>query len=420
MINPLAYQPQGDKQNSDYFEEYRIKIYERRVKSGLNDLLGNIGAVVVQVNAGDGVAYLEELHLMTPYRYQLSFESNTHKIYCLFNQKNKPVFFVLEPLNADYEDNIVRINRIYPNARKKCQARYVGEIFKTKDKNATKTILKSHSVHFYETEKQENQFYANPHFHFTRMSDFTYNRMGYSDSDLSDFAALNLGKPFLLTKNEEDKLRKAGEVSIQLGIQPLLKGLDHLAARVLSSEREDSILELLCLTNYYFWGAFDVKAMDTATSATRSKEDDEQSSPAKVISSSDTPYIINSFKNTPMPTEDYVRNYGRRLHHMAYAVIDGDHPSGVKNIDYVVDKFKTEAHMKFVSNLVGSCDEKSLRQTFTQMSQHSLLFTEYVQRCHGFQGFLNKENVTELAASLGTAGEKLAIATPKKADIIGD
>ena len=209
MIIPLAYQPQGDKQNSDYFEEYRIKIYERRVHSGLDDLLGNIGAVVVQVNAGDGLSYLEELHLMTPYRYQASFVSNTHKIYCLFNQENKPVFFVLEPLDPNYEDNIVRINRIYPNARKKCQARYVGEIFKTKDRNETKTILKSQSVHFYETENQENQFYANPNVHFTRMSDFTYNRMGYSDRDLTDFTALDLGTPFLLTKMEEDTLHKA-------------------------------------------------------------------------------------------------------------------------------------------------------------------------------------------------------------------
>ena len=49
MIDILQYLPKGDKHNSNFFNEYRIKIYERRIASGLADLLGDICAVVVQV-----------------------------------------------------------------------------------------------------------------------------------------------------------------------------------------------------------------------------------------------------------------------------------------------------------------------------------------------------------------------------------
>ena len=67
------YQPQGDKKNSDYFSEYLIKIYDRRTKSGLDELIDNMLAVVIQVDAGDLLNYLSELYIMTPYRIQNCF-----------------------------------------------------------------------------------------------------------------------------------------------------------------------------------------------------------------------------------------------------------------------------------------------------------------------------------------------------------
>ena len=47
MINPLEYQPKGDKENSDYFNKYRTKIYSRRKSSGLDELYGDMTGVVV-------------------------------------------------------------------------------------------------------------------------------------------------------------------------------------------------------------------------------------------------------------------------------------------------------------------------------------------------------------------------------------
>jgi hypothetical protein len=85
---------------------------------------------------------------------------------------------------------------------------------------------------------------------------------------------------------------------------------------------------------------------------------DDKLSPAKVFTANNTP----SFENLPMPTEDFVRNFGRRMHHVAYEVVDGDHQSGEKNVDFV---------------------------------------TEYVERCFGYEGFFTKSNVAALTEAAG-------------------
>ncbi|SMG62743.1 hypothetical protein BMETH_127711211809, partial [methanotrophic bacterial endosymbiont of Bathymodiolus sp.] len=35
----MTYQPVGDKKNTDFFNDYRLKIYHRRKSSGIDDLL---------------------------------------------------------------------------------------------------------------------------------------------------------------------------------------------------------------------------------------------------------------------------------------------------------------------------------------------------------------------------------------------
>ena len=62
-VDIMTTAPLGDKKNSDFFNEYRLKVFERRKKSGLEDLLKNICALVVQVETGDAISYLEELYL---------------------------------------------------------------------------------------------------------------------------------------------------------------------------------------------------------------------------------------------------------------------------------------------------------------------------------------------------------------------
>ncbi|GGI92059.1 hypothetical protein [Legionella impletisoli] len=419
MINPLTYDPKGDKKNSDYFNEYRIKIYERRKSSGLDDLLGDMAAVVVQVQTGDALDYLKELYLMTPYRYAASYISDTHKIYCLTNIKEAPIYIVMEPLDPNFKDDITRVNKMYPNAREKYNARYVGEIFKTKDTKETKNILISQDFNFHDPEITENKFYCNKHVQFTRMSDLTFNSTGYTSDDLFDFDSLELGQPFSLTEKQQQALDKADQFTKDKGTKPLIKGIDHMATRILAGEREDAILEFLCLSNYYFWGAYNIDDMNSSTNVNRCLHGNDIRSPAKVFTANNTPYMVNSFENLPMPTENFVRNYGRRMHHIAMEVVDGDHPSGGKNIDYVISTLRDSAHIGFLAKVFGACgDTPDLQQIFSKHSPLSLLITEYVERCHGFDGFFTKENVAALTEAAGL--DETVSAHHKKHGVVGD
>ena len=118
-IDLQTYEPVGDKKNSDFFNEYRLKIYERRTSAGLDELFGDLRGLVVQVDHGDGVSYLEELYLMTPYRLTASYISETHRVYVLQSQPQFPRFFLLEPLSPSYVDDLRRFNMMYPLARPK-------------------------------------------------------------------------------------------------------------------------------------------------------------------------------------------------------------------------------------------------------------------------------------------------------------
>ncbi len=125
-----TYTPMGDKKNSDFFEEYLPRVYDRRAQSGLNQIVGNMVAVVVQVERGDGVDYMAELAAMGPYRFQAARLTATHKVFVLQSRPEFPRMIVLEPLAADYEDAVTRWNLLYPLARRKPNARYIGEVYR--------------------------------------------------------------------------------------------------------------------------------------------------------------------------------------------------------------------------------------------------------------------------------------------------
>ncbi|MCG8585907.1 MAG: hypothetical protein MI757_14465, partial [Pirellulales bacterium] len=147
-IDPLSYTPKGDKKNSDFFNEYRIKIYERRKSSGIEDLLTKMKAIVIQVEHGEAIAYLRELYLMGPYRYTASYTSATHRLFVLTSQLEFPRLIVIEPLFADYCDELTMFNRLYPLAAPKPNARYIGEVFHTNDVAETRRTLESHNIRF--------------------------------------------------------------------------------------------------------------------------------------------------------------------------------------------------------------------------------------------------------------------------------
>ena len=401
MIDLATYTTMGDKKNSDFFEEYLPRVYERRTASGLDQIVGNMAALVVQVEHGDGVPYMAELAAMGPYRFQAARLTDTHKVYVLQSQPDFPRIIVLEPLSASYEDNITRWNNLYPLAKKKANARYIGEVYKTTSTKAVREALEPQNIRFAYPGDTVSAFYTMSHLTFTFMSDFTYNRVGYVDVDLDDLDALGLGETISLTADERGMLDRADALQEEHGIKGLVLGVDHAATRILAGDREHALLEYLTVVPYYFWGAYNIHEMNSSTNVTRHPDlDDEKRSPARVFTANNTPSIVNSFDNLPMPTEDFVRNFGRRMHHLAMAVIDG-HVVDEKNVDYVVRQL-ADMGTPFLAHVVGECkDDPNLKQIFSKSSPYSLLITEYIERCHGYEGFFTRDNVAALTAAAG-------------------
>jgi hypothetical protein len=401
-LDIMGYTPVGDKQSSDFFNEYRMKIYARRKSSGLEELLGRIRALVVSVETGDALPYLQELYLMSPYRFHSAYQNETHKIYILESNHEMPRFVVLEPLLAGFVDDLTRLNMLYPLSRNKPNARYVGEIFTTRDLPETQKTLESHNIRFHYPHETENSFFSNPHFMFTFPSSITGNRVGYMPEDTFSVDELEIGMRIQLDAAIVEALERAAARAHVDDPDQLILGVDHMATRILAGEREDAILEFLTLSNYYFWGAYNIADQNSSTNVTRNPHvDDDKLSPAKVFTANNTPSFVNSFENLPMPTEDFVRNFGRRMHHVAYEVQDGDHGSGEKNIDFTVNRLKNYA-VPFLAHVVGECtDSPNLKQIFSKHSEYSILITEYVERCYGFDGFFTKDNVAALTQAAG-------------------
>ena len=70
MFALVSYRPKGDKRNTAFFEEFLPRVYARRASSGLEQVVGPMAAIVIQVDHGNGLPYLAELALTGPYRYQ--------------------------------------------------------------------------------------------------------------------------------------------------------------------------------------------------------------------------------------------------------------------------------------------------------------------------------------------------------------
>ncbi len=397
-----GYQPKGDKKNTDFFNEFRLKIFERRKSSGIEDLVGNMRCLVTQVDPGTSLATMIELYEMTPYRHAASYVGETHKFHVLHSRPVFPAMILMEPLSGAVEEYITRINRMYPLSRATPHSRYVGEIYGSVNNDEIRKILEDQAARFEYKGEVENPFYSADGFLFSMPSDFTGNRIGYSGLEFNDPDSLGLGGRNNIKTTKQGKLDGEADFAESSGVGELLLGVDHMATRILAADREDAILEFLTHVPYYFWGAYNIMDMNSSTNVNRNGSVmDDKLSPAKVFTANNTPSFVNSFENKPMPTETFVRNYGRRMHHMAIEVQDGDHAAGEKNVDFVVNALK-EKGVAFLAHVVGECkDEPNLKQIFSKHSKNTILITEYVERCHGFDGFFTKDNVAALTAAAG-------------------
>jgi hypothetical protein len=154
--------------------------------------------------------------------------------------------------------------------------------------------------------------------------------------------------------------------------------LDHAATRVRAQDRSAAILEFLSLTNYHYDFGVHVKSQNSITSVARRNKDDF----AMVFTSGITPYTSDEASG---PTEKFIRNYGTRVHHIAFQT---------DKIEETVALLKKD-HMEFLLELVGS-ETEGLRQIFSEPSQHTMIVNEYIHRYGDFDGFFTKSNVEKL------------------------
>ena len=393
-----AFKRYGDKWNSDYFEEYLLKIYKERDRIGLTDNLGAIQTVVVEVDQEMARNYICELLIMTPYKYARSFEDKEFRYHVMRISDANPDFLIREPLLAPH-DRIWAMNQLSANGMKKPYTRYIGEVLSVKKlDDAVKTLLER-EVRFLQPlpEKRTHNY-----IHWTQPSVFTWNHIGYTQHKAGQ-PGYDQERDWKFGAEDLAVFAKMKELQKSLKILDYVLPIDHLATRVYCHDREHAILEYLTMSAYYFWGAYDIDEQNSSTNITRNVHNfPESRTPAKVFTANNTPYYVNHLVKLPSPTEDFVRNFGRRMHHIAYAVVDGLYgkvEDDYQNVDFVVDQLK-KAEKEFLLHVIGSCKE-GLKQIFSKASKYSYLITEYIQRCDEYEGFFTKENVAALTLAAG-------------------
>ncbi len=403
----LSFPVQGDKENSSFFNEYLNKLLEERDSLGLSNMIHEIDALILAVDPGKAIEYIEELCLMSPYHYLVTLESESHWTHVLRIDMNSPDMLIREVKDDNIKGIFRSLNEVFPIGLSKPHSRYMGEVLRVNNLHEVVTLQQRRGFRFF-SQDDVRKLELPGNMAIIKPSPYTHNIVAYLEREPEQLRVYALG-----VSSIRSDAQRACEIAKQqqkaLGIDELILPVDHLATRIYSQNREVAILEWLSLSSYYYWGSFDILDQNSSTNVTKSIHySDELRSPAKVFTANNTPYFVNHFKNSDSPTENFVRNYGPRLHHIALAVKDGDQ-HGIENIEFVVDAIRGQGK-SFLLDVVGSKDE-GLKQIFSSASEHSSLIIEYVQRFGGFQGFFTKDNVAQLTHAAGVEEELIRMQT---------
>jgi hypothetical protein len=403
MTDSLSFARQGDKQNSDFFEEYLVRLLEERDRSGLTDMIHEIDAIMITVDPGHSIRYIGELALMTPYHYLVTLESEDHWTHILRVDMNSPDILLREVKDPTIKGIFRSLNEVYPIGMRKPNSRYMGEVLRVTDLHDVVECQKQREFRFF-SQDQIRKLQLPGNLAVSKPSPYTHNILAYMERPSEQIRTYALGVS-AIRNDVQDVYLAAKAKQEELEIDDLIMPIDHLATRVYSQNREVALLEWLSLSSYYYWGSYDIKDQNSSTNVTKSTHySNEMFSPAKVFTANNTPYFVNHLEKLPSPTETFVRNYGPRLHHMALAVCDGDRHK-MENIDYVVKQISSQGR-DFLLDVIGSKDD-GLKQIFSSASEHSSLIIEYVQRFGDFSGFFTRHNVAELTRAAGVEEELL-------------
>jgi len=387
----------GDKKNSDFFEEYLLRLLEERDRIGLTEMIGGIEALMISVEPGNSVEYIAELALMTSYQYLVTLDSDKHMTHVLRIDMNSPDILLREVKNPEHIDIFRSLNDLYPVGARRPHSRYLGEILLAEDRHAVVAEQQQREFRFFSA-GQLAELDLPLNISLSTPSPYTQNMVGYMERPVDGIRVYQHGECVILSAAQAANDR-GKEMQERLGIADMIQPIDHLATRVYSQNREAALLEYLALSSYYYWGSYDIKDQNSSTNVTKNvRQQPESVSPAKVFTANNQPYCVGHLDKLPSPTETFVRNYGPRLHHIAVEVKDGQ-TNGKENIDFIVEAIAAQGK-GFLLETVGSREE-GLKQIFSSASDFSSLIVEYVQRFGDFQGFFTRENVALLTFAAG-------------------
>ena len=348
------------EQEQDLVDQASITLDNRR-DAGLEGLVGGLDAVIIATEPARLVPAVYELLRYTGLLCNEVFFEQEFQSYVLGLPGSASV---IVRSRGSFENPFGELNKAnmtgtLPNTRLETF------VFDTKNLQEYIAIQKSRGVVFLTPQPVESEFCT---FIQTVPSRFTGNSLGFIEWRDSDHVYLPREGTSIAPDIAKPGYRHLADISV----------LDHTATRIRAQDRTAAILEFLALTGYHYDFAVHVKSLNSITSVARRNPDDF----SMVFTSGITPYTSDDKSG---PTEKFIRNYGTRVHHMAFRT---------DKIEETVAALKKDG-MEFLLELVGS-ENEGLRQIFSEPSQHTLIVNEYIHRYGSFDGFFTRSNVEKL------------------------
>jgi len=348
--------------NSEEFLEIEVSLaQEERKNAGLEGLVGSLECVIINTEEDRQRQAIEELLRYTGLEFASAYQDDHYRT-CVLKTEDSADFLIRSRRNRI--NPFADLNR-FPKSKHLPNTRLETFVFETRDLEKYVSIQKSRGVRFLTEDIIHTDNFS---FIQSELSRFTGNSLGFIQWKVG-------GRDYITSKSEvlDWTFKKPNKEYLKN-----INELDHVATRVTARDRDAAIIEFMEHTNYNFDFAVYVNVLNSITNVTRLMKEGF----AMVFTSGISPYISDELSG---PTEKFIHNYGRRVHHMAFKA---------ENIDDTFSAIKDD-DMEFLVELVGSPDE-GLKQTFTMPSKHTLLVNEYIHRYEGFDGFFTKSNVTEL------------------------
>lgn len=350
--------------NDEMLKREAQRIIDNRKYIGLDGLVGDLEAIVINTEEENMVSAVDEFFKFTGYDFKEGFKNKDEKVFVL-EQELSP-YIVIK--SRDVSENPYKDLNNHPKTEHQPNTRIEAFLFSTKDIKKYYDIQNSRGIQFMNDGIIEKDNY---YMLLTIPSSFTNTSYGV-----------------IQWKSEEKSLSQKDyeniDLNIKKGTDPYLKNIkaiDHIATRINSKDRDAAILEFMEVTNYNFEFSMYITDMNSITNVSRLPN----GRVAMVFTAGIAPMVS---VDEAGPTEKFVYNYGARPHHIAYVLED---------IQNSFEKLK-ENGMRFLIDLVGEPKE-GIIQTFSYPSKNTFVVNEYIYRYGDFDGFFTKDNVADLTAS---------------------